>query len=117
MKRQNSKKDKYQTSNDSFICINCGREVSLNAPGTKNRNHCPYCLHSLHVDNKIGDRSSKCLGNMYPVAKFYKPNGEEVIVHKCAKCNFIRYNRIAGDDDFEKVENLKTITIEEIENL
>ena len=106
-----------KNNNEYFICINCQKKVSLTAPGTKNRNHCHYCLHSKHVDIKIGDRESKCLGNMYPVAKYIRPNGEEVIVHKCAKCNFIRYNRIAGDDDFDKVENLKIITIDELNNL
>ncbi|MBO7505538.1 RNHCP domain-containing protein [bacterium] len=45
--------------NESFICVNCGREVPLASKTC--RNHCPYCFASLHVDGEIpGDRSSIC---------------------------------------------------------
>lgn len=46
---------------------------------------------------------------MVPVGKIYKPDGEEVLVHECEKCGFIRKNRIAGDDDWELVEKLKVL--------
>lgn len=92
-----------------FICFNCKRQVSLQAPGTKNRNHCPFCLHSLHVDDKVGDRKSSCEGDMAPIGKVFKLDGEEVIVHQCAKCGFQRKNRIAGDDSLELVENLPVL--------
>lgn len=94
---------------DHFICKNCGKEVSYKAPGTKNRNHCPFCLHSVHADKVIGDRGSRCWGKMIPIGKIYKKDGEEVLVHECQKCGLIRKNRIAGDDDWEKVENLKVL--------
>lgn len=101
-----------------FICSNCTKKVSFEAPGTHHRNHCPFCLCSIHVDGSVsGDRSSTCLGIMDPIAKFYKKKDEEVIVHKCRKCGFIRYNRIAGDDSFELVEGLKVIPIDELNNL
>lgn len=90
-----------------FLCSVCGKKVPYKAPGTKNRNHCPFCLWSLHVDNKPGDRSSGCKGLMQPVGKIIKDDGEEVIVHKCTKCGDIRKNRVAGDDSFKEVENLK----------
>jgi DNA-directed RNA polymerase subunit RPC12/RpoP len=84
---------------NSFKCANCGKSVSLKAPGTKNRNHCPFCLYSVHVDGNIpGDRASTCHGLMKPINKFLRPSGEEVIVHKCIKCGFERWNRVAGDD-------------------
>lgn len=92
-----------------FICKNCNKKVYYKAPGTKNRNHCPYCLFSLHVDNEIGDRKSGCRGLMVPVAKMYKHDGEEVLVHECTKCGEVRKNRIAGDDSFEVLEKLKEI--------
>ena len=92
-----------------FFCKNCNKKVLLDAPGTKNRNHCPYCLYSYHIDNQIGDRKSKCLGIMEPVAKIIRKSGEEVIVHKCLKCGIIRKNRIAGDDSFKVVAGLKVI--------
>jgi len=42
-----------------------------------------------------------------PIGKVYKKDGEEVLVHECKKCGFIRKNRIAGDDNWELVGNLK----------
>lgn len=92
-----------------FNCKNCSREVSYVAWGTKNRNHCSYCLYSLHVDDKIGDRSSNCGGLMPSVAKMYKEDGEEVLVHECRKCGTKRKNRVAGDDNEELIEKLPTI--------
>ncbi len=84
---------------DHFLCAKCGKKVSLQAPGTKNRNHCPYCLYSVHVDGDVpGDRKSTCNGLMKPTGKFLRANGEEVLVHKCEKCGFERWNRVAGDD-------------------
>lgn len=93
----------------NFICRKCHKEVFQSAPGTKNRNHCPYCLYSLHLDNKPGDRGSTCGGLMEPIAKLYKNDGEEVIVHKCLKCGKIRKNRVAGDDNLEIMARLKEI--------
>ncbi len=78
----------------------------LIAPGTKNRNHCPYCLFSKHVDNVPGDRANACEGKMAPLGKVYKPDGEEVLVHQCEVCGFVRKNRIAGDDDWDLVAKL-----------
>ena len=94
---------------DEFKCLNCHKVVFLSAPGTKNRNHCPFCLYSLHVDNESGDRKSSCKGLMAPIGKIFKKDGEEVIIHKCVSCSFVRKNRIAGDDDFELVENLRVL--------
>ncbi len=89
-----------------FTCLYCLKNVSFVAPGTKNRNHCPFCLYSVHVDISIGDRNSRCMGIMEPIGKMYKEDGEEVLVHRCKKCGFIRKNRIAGDDSFELVDEL-----------
>lgn len=96
-------------------CINCKKEFTeKDNIGTKNRNHCPYCLHSLHLDEKKpGDRLSKCKGVMQPVALTFKKakhtkygkqkKGEIMLVHRCTKCGKISKNRIAGDDDPQKV--------------
>ncbi len=43
---------------------------------------------------------------MEPIGKYLKKDGEEVLVHKCVKCGFIRANRVAGDDSFDLVEKL-----------
>ncbi len=92
-----------------FTCANCQKSVSLKAPGTKNRNHCPFCLYSLHVDTESGDRKSACQGVMEPIGKLLKPNGEEVLVHKCANCGFVRKNRIAGDDSIVLTNKLAVL--------
>ncbi len=94
---------------DFFVCKNCDTHVPLAAPGTKNRNHCPFCLHSVHIDLEPGDRKNACMGVMPPIGKFYKPDGEEMLVHQCIKCKFIRKNRVAGDDSFELLEKLQVI--------
>lgn len=61
------------------------------------RNHCPYCLHSLHVDVNPGDRASECGGVLEPVGVETGKKGW-VIVHRCQKCGAIRRNRAALDD-------------------
>lgn len=92
-----------------FECLNCHKKVSERAPGTKNRNHCPYCLYSRHVDKNVGDRQSKCLGKMKAIGKFLRPNGEEVLIHECEICGNMSNNRVAGDDDIELVKSLKVL--------
>ena len=90
--------DKNST-NSGFTCANCGREVS---PADKTaRNHCPFCLWSLHVDSETpGDRDSKCRGKMEPVAIFQK-HGEWIVIHHCEKCEKEIRNKCAEDDNFE----------------
>ncbi len=98
--------------NDSFVCENCGQEVKPLRYGGTYRNHCPFCLYSKHVDANIpGDRQNICMGKMKPIGVFTRRSGEYVLVHECKKCSFERYNRIAGDDDFEKVTSLSTLPI------
>ena len=53
--------------NTGFVCQNCGAEVA--PQNVSERNHCPHCLYSLHVDlNVPGDRKSVCHGKMKPIA-------------------------------------------------
>ena len=35
---------------ESFSCANCGKKIHPEGAGSNHRNHCPYCLYSLHVD-------------------------------------------------------------------
>jgi hypothetical protein len=81
-----------------FHCIKCQKLVLATVAGTEERNHCPYCLWSLHVDFQTGDRRSACRAPMEPIAVWAKPNGEWAIVHRCTKCGALRANRIAADD-------------------
>jgi DNA-directed RNA polymerase subunit RPC12/RpoP len=88
-----------------FVCLNCGRPVTPDPVGSGHRNHCPWCLHSLHLDNvpaaggRPGDRASSCKAVMEPVAVSVLRGGEWVIIHRCKDCGALRENRIAGDDN------------------
>ncbi len=46
-------------------CNNCDEQVFRLNNGSY-RNHCPFCLFSLHVDNIPGDRNNTCKGLMEP---------------------------------------------------
>ncbi|RSS46507.1 RNHCP domain-containing protein [Streptomyces sp. WAC07061] len=86
-------------SND-FRCASCRLDVSLDAPGTAHRNHCPNCLASLHVDRKIpGDRDADCRGRMEALGMSVRTDGEWMIIHQCTTCGELSVNRIAGDDN------------------
>lgn len=90
-----------------FACGHCGRRVLPPPSGGRHRNHCPFCLYSLHVDARtMGDRSSPCGGLMAPFARFTRPRGEEAIVHRCERCGQERHNRVAADDSHGPVRAL-----------
>ncbi len=104
-------KQMVEKSLGGFGCVGCGRRVMFSDDiGTKHRNHCPYCLSSKHVDEKVsGDRESSCNGVMVPIAITFKKEGldkygkekkgDVMIVHECSLCGEISINRIAADDD------------------
>ncbi len=118
-----------------FNCVVCHSPVSSDPilSGVNNRNHCPYCLSSRHVDLlKAGDRMNACKAPMHAIGlawkksknKYGSKRGELMIVHQCNECNGISINRIASDDDLDKLIDLfnKTITmdfttLEEFRNL
>ncbi|EME96878.1 RNHCP domain-containing protein [Streptomyces mobaraensis NBRC 13819 = DSM 40847] len=83
-----------------FRCAGCRLAVSLAAPGTAHRNHCPHCLVSLHVDGRVpGDRAASCRGRMEALSLSVRPDGEWLIIHECRSCGELSANRIAGDDN------------------
>jgi len=86
-----------KTENTGFICAFCGAEIKLLTNGSY-RNHCPRCLHSLHVDNLPGDRNSDCRGLMKPVGVRYHSKKDWQIVHRCQKCGAEKVNCAAPDD-------------------
>lgn len=96
--------------NTGFICEYCKKRVTPLKYGGSYRNHCPFCLWSKHVDLETpGDRLSKCGGLMKPIGVFTRRTGEYVLVHRCVRCGQERYNRIAGDDNFDLVTKLSTV--------
>ena len=82
-----------------FICEHCGNTVAPAESGTNNRNHCPVCLRSRHLDIRPGDRRSGCRGSMEPIGIWIRNGGEWALIHRCVKCGVVKTNRIAGDDD------------------
>lgn len=87
---------------ENYFCEHCGTKVS----GTGYTNHCPKCLWSKHVDDKIpGDRLSKCQGLMEPI-KVEFLHGKYSLLHRCEKCGKISKNKIDLKDNFEKVIEL-----------
>lgn len=88
----------HQIMAGPFACAHCGRVVAPAESGTEHRNHCPFCLWSLHVDLRPGDRRSGCRGEMEPIGIWIRGNGEWALIHRCTRCGFLRANRIAGDD-------------------
>jgi DNA-directed RNA polymerase subunit RPC12/RpoP len=84
----------------SFQCGHCGCDVSLDAPGTSHRNHCPRCLWSRHLDrNTPGDRKAGCPGGMEPIAVTVRGERRWMLIHRCTHCGRLRMNRAAGDDN------------------
>lgn len=86
---------RFQKNDNGFVCAHCGREVL--PLGYTSRNHCPFCLWSLHVDNLPGDRANPCGGLMKPIRVEPDPKKGFVIIHRCTECGEIRRNRAAHE--------------------
>jgi hypothetical protein len=109
-RNQGADRSKASSVEDGFICRNCRAYVYAQPylSGVKNRNHCPYCLWSRHVDwQQAGDRMSACKANMEPIGLTVKQSyrkhgdmntGELMLIHRCRDCGRISINRIAADD-------------------
>lgn len=89
-----------------FICRTCGRTVTGEGAGTRHRNHCPHCLHSVHLDGEPGDRAADCGGVMEPVGVWVRKGGEWAIIHRCRRCGVLHSNRVAADDSPMKLMSL-----------
>lgn len=92
---ENLEKKLFTKNDASFVCAHCGREVE--PLGYSSRNHCPFCLWSLHVDINPGDRSNECRGQMEPIAAETDAKKGFVIVHRCTMCGEIKRNRAAHE--------------------
>ena len=87
-KRKKYDKNFYRTHPciDPFTCKNCGQTVVPEGAGSDHRNHCPYCLTSVHLDEEPGDRASDCHGKMEPIGVWVRKNGEWALIHRCTIC-------------------------------
>ena len=100
---------------EAFLCRYCHAPVYTHPliSGVQNRNHCPYCLWSRHVDHaRAGDRLSACKAIMQPIGLTFKRSqnkygkdrtGELMLIHRCNECGKLSINRIAADDLVEKL--------------
>lgn len=99
-KRKNLEKNYYQRHpcREAFTCKVCGWAVSPAGAGSEHRNHCPNCLHSLHLDVEPGDRAADCGGIMEPIGVWVRKSGEWAVIHRCRRCGALSSNRTAADD-------------------
>ncbi len=91
-------------NDDEFICIHCGKKVEK--LGYTSRDHCNYCLYSMHVDILPGDRENKCKGLLVPINVIETSKKGKVIIYKCNKCKQEVKNIVASDDNSEEIYNV-----------
>ena len=124
---------KEEEQNRGFSCINCRKWIPVSKHNnTVNRNHCPHCLWSKHVDKTLaGDRLASCNSGMKPIGLTIKTpridkwgvevKGEVMIVHECVACGKISINRILSQDLPEEImsafEASKNMDLEQKEKL
>ena len=98
--------------NTGFICNNCN-EIILPVTNGRYRNHCPFCLYSVHLDNIPGDRASPCKALMKPIQLTYKSKKGWQIMHVCLECGVKKVCRIAVDteqpDSYKKLASLNHV--------
>lgn len=91
---------RFNMIDEAFTCENCGKNVT--ELGYTARDHCPYCLHSKHVDINPGDRLNTCKGMLIPI-DVEKFKDSYKIIYKCEKCGITHKNVMAKDDDINKI--------------
>lgn len=90
--------------------MHCGARVEPVTNGSF-RNHCPFCLWSLHVDGaRPGDRSSGCRAPMRPVGIVQRRKGFQ-IVHECTGCGKRHPNRVALDTVQDDLDALLALMV------
>lgn len=89
---------------EAFTCVHCSADVPPH--GRTARDHCPRCLHGLHVDVVPGDRAADCGGVLVPVG-VERRGAAYVLAFTCASCGAQRANRAlldgADPDDWERI--------------
>ena len=98
--------------NADFRCQHCGAYVSASRvlSGVSNRNHCPYCLWSRHLDLfEAGDRLAACKAPMRPVGLHAEPC-EPVCVNGGLTC-YIAVHRLLPGGRSRFCQNLHAIVL------
>ena len=87
---------RFQVINESFECRVCHHHVPPLQTGC--RNHCPFCLHSVHLDHYPGDRAANCGGTMKPIEIYQHSKKGYMIRHRCKECGYESVNKLALED-------------------
>lgn len=96
------RKNFFVHETEEYSCGNCGESVI----GGRYNNHCPHCLWSKHLDEKIpGDRASECKALMEPVGVVQK-GGAWRIIHHCTVCNKYGVVDSVPEDNFDLIVEL-----------
>lgn len=98
-KRQKPLREPRNEADQAFKCGHCKQFIGAPIMGGRQRNHCPNCLYSKHVDHtRPGDRRSTCHSLMEPIGIVHR-HSEDVLIHRCLGCGKEDVNRIAADDN------------------
>lgn len=79
---------------EAFVCSHCGREVP--PAGRTARDHCPWCLRSVHLDVVPGDRAAGCGGTMDPTSLAVRGD-DLVLTYRCRRCGHTHRVRALQD--------------------
>lgn len=101
----------FHMIDESFTCTICGKKVEK--LGYTARDHCPYCLHSIHVDNNPGDRECNCKGVLVPKG-IVKYRNTYKIAYQCLKCGMSKVNIVADDDNNDLIIELSANALGQI---
>lgn len=91
----------FVKKDESFICVNCNKKVEK--LHYTSRDHCNYCLHSIHIDITPGDRLNECKGLLIPINVLQDSKKGKVILYRCNKCGTELKNIVANDDDIDEI--------------
>ena len=91
----------FVKNDNEFTCVNCNRKVEKLK--YTSRDHCNYCLYSLHVDITPGDRANPCKGLLVPINVIDTAKKGKVIIYRCSKCKKEVRNIVANDDNQEQI--------------
>ena len=99
------------TKNDQgFVCQNCQKQVP--PLEYSSRDHCPFCLYSLHVDVMPGDRANPCRGLLRPVSATPDAKKGFIIEYRCQSCGKTARCRAAlGRGQGDDMDRLIALTV------
>jgi len=92
--------------NEPFSCLYCQQEVPYCS--AKIRDHCPFCLRSVHVDVTPGDRAANCGGILAPKS-FFLTGADLYIEYTCTECEYLYRIRAHPEDQIPHSLSVKDI--------